>query len=295
MAGFLQYLRVERKYATNTTISYQNDLTQFVDFIKADYELTTLEGIKHLHIRTWIVTLMEQNISATSVNRKISALRSWYKWMIKRKLVFINPLLKITAPKKPKRLPVSVSGAIITNLVEPAIITDESNPYHIMRDAFMVELFYSTGIRRGELCALNMTDFDLHRGDLRVLGKGNKVRLIPLTDDLLKSYQHYLTYRQSVLEIIDDQAVFLTDKGKRIYPRLVHTIIYHKLSGLTTLSKKSPHVLRHSFATHMLDHGAELNAIKEILGHSSLAATQIYTHNSIAKLKEAYAKSHPRS
>jgi integrase/recombinase XerC len=295
VGDFIQYLTVERKYSPNTTISYQNDLSQFCAYLRNGYELEIVTDIRHTHIRSWIIQMMGEQVGPVSVNRKISALRSWFKWMLKRKLVVSNPLLKITAPKKPKRLPVTVNEAIVSHLVEPTVITDESQAFEAIRNAFMVELFYSTGIRRAELCGLNMSDFDVSRRDLRVLGKGNKIRLIPLTDGIIASYHRYIEYRKALEVIMDHEAVILTDKGRRIYPRLVHTIIHQKLSGLTTLTKKSPHVLRHTFATHMLDQGADLNAIKEILGHASLAATQIYTHNSIAKLKEAYAKSHPRS
>ncbi len=295
IAMFIQYLQVEKKYAFNTCSSYQNDLDQFAGFVASSYEITDAVSISHTHIRTWMVHMMGENIGPVSINRKLSALRSWFKWMLKRKVVTLNPLLKITAPKKPKRLPVSVNGALLHDLVEPAIIVDEGNAYGIIRDAFIVEIFYSTGIRRAELCSLNVSDVDLQRLDMRVVGKGNKVRLIPLTERLCISYKRYMSYRAELESIVDHQALILTNSGKRIYPRMVHTIINKKLSTVSTLTKKSPHVLRHSFATHMLDHGAELNAIKEILGHASLAATQIYTHNSISKLKEAYAKSHPRS
>ena len=203
-------------------------------------------------------------------------------------------MLKITAPKKSKRLPIIVQDVNMDRLLESDLANLSTNPYSDARDSFIVELLYSTGIRRAELVGLNVSDINLSRTEIRVLGKGNKVRSIPMTNHLIDAYNMYMSFRNNS-EVIDHQALFLTDKGNKIYPRMVHSIVNKKLSSVTSLSKKSPHTLRHSFATHMLDRGADLNAIKELLGHASLAATQVYTHNSISKLKEAYGKAHPRS
>lgn len=289
------YLRVEKKYSGHTCISYQNDLEQFASFCLREMETSGLKDIRHTHVRSWIVWMMSENITPESVNRKISALRSFYKWALKRAYIDKNPMLKIVAPKKSKRLPVIVQDANIGRLLEHTIGPEEvKNPYTVIRDDFIIELLYSTGIRRGELVSLTLSDINIARREIRVVGKGNKVRSIPVTDALMESLKNYLEAR-SKADIIDQEALLLTDKGKKIYPRLVHTIVSDKLSGVTSLSKKSPHVLRHSFATHMLDRGADLNAIKELLGHANLAATQIYTHNSISKLREAYNKAHPRS
>jgi len=291
---FINYLRVEKNYSEHTGISYRNDLTQFFDYCAVDYELEEIAPIKHLHIRSWIVSLMTNGISPESVNRKISALRSLYKWLLKKGTITNNPMLKITAPKKSKRLPIIVQDVNMDRLLESDLANPSTNPYSDARDSFIVELLYSTGIRRAELVGLNVSDINLSRTEIRVLGKGNKVRSIPMTNHLIDAYNMYMSFRNNS-EVIDHQALFLTDKGKKIYPRMVHTIVNKKLSSVTSLSKKSPHTLRHSFATHMLDRGADLNAIKELLGHASLAATQVYTHNSISKLKEAYGKAHPRS
>jgi len=250
--------------------------------------------IKHLHIRSWIVSLMTNNISPESVNRKISALRTLYKWLLKKGTVTNNPMLKIMAPKKSKRLPVIIQDVNMDRLLESDLISSSQNPYSDARDTFIIDLLYSTGIRRAELVALKVGDINLSRTEIRVLGKGNKVRSIPMTQHLIEAYKKYITFRNNLVHIESD-VLFLTEKGKKIYPRLVHTIVQRKLSSVTSLDKKSPHILRHSFATHMLDRGADLNAIKELLGHASLAATQVYTHNSISKLKEAYGKAHPRS
>jgi integrase/recombinase XerC len=294
ISDFLAFLRVEKKYSPHTTLSYENDLSQWLQYLQA-YEVTEMGQVRHTFIRSWMVTMISEGISTVTVNRKLSALRSFYKWGLKRKLITINPMLKIMAPKKPKRLPVSVQGVAMDSIIEPNIVIDVENEYTEFRNAFILELLYTTGIRRAELVGLNVSDIDTHRREIRVLGKGNKVRSIPYGDVLTKSIEKYMEVRNRKEEIVDHLALLLTDKGKRIYPRLVHNIVHHRLSEVTTLSKKSPHVLRHTFATHLLDQGADLNAIKEILGHASLAATQVYTHNSIAKLKEAYAHAHPRN
>jgi len=291
---FINHLRVEKKYSDHTCISYTNDLTQFFEYCQVDYELTDVTSIKHLHIRSWIVFLMTNGISSESVNRKISALRTLYKWLLKKGMVTSNPMLKILAPKKSKRLPIIIQDVNMDRLLESDLISPSLDPYIDARDTFVIDLLYSTGIRRAELVGLKVSDVNLSRTEIRVLGKGNKVRSIPMTPHLIDAYQKYLTFRNN-LEQIESDVLFLTEKGKKIYPRLVHTIVHRKLSSVTSLGKKSPHILRHSFATHMLDRGADLNAIKELLGHASLAATQVYTHNSISKLKEAYGKAHPRS
>lgn len=291
---FVGYLRVEKKYSENTCISYTNDLTAFTQYCEKVYELDVLSEINHLHIRSWIVDNMRQGISAVSINRKISSLRSFYKWLIKRDLLQNNPMLKISAPKMPKRLPVVIHDINIQKLVEkPLASADEEQDTHKMsRDLFIIILLYSTGIRRAELVSLKTSDFDLHRKEVRVVGKGNKVRSIPLTEMLINHIKEYMAVRLAT-EDNGSNALFLTDKGRPIYPRMVYEIVTRQLSSLTTLSKRSPHVLRHTFATHMLDNGADLNGIKEILGHASLAATQIYTHSSIQKLKDVYNKAHP--
>lgn len=292
---FVAFIRVEKKYSEHTCISYSNDLAQFAAFCQREMETTALKDIRHTHVRSWIVLMMGENVTSESVNRKISALRSFYKWALKRGHITKNPMLKIVAPKKSKRLPVIVQDANIGKLLEHTIGPEVAeDPYTLLRDDFIIELLYSTGIRRGELVGLSLSDINMSRKEIRVVGKGNKVRSIPVTDSLMESVNRYLDAR-SRIQITDHEALLLTDKGKRIYPRLVHSIVSRKLSGVTSLSKKSPHVLRHSFATHMLDRGADLNAIKELLGHANLAATQVYTHNSISKLREAYSKAHPRS
>lgn len=291
---FIGYLKVEKKYSVHTCISYENDITGFGQYCLKEYETDEIQRINHIQIRSWIVSLMANGLGAASANRKISAMRSFYKWMQRKEHVAINPMSKILSPKKPKKLPITVHDANINRLIEPDLVNINDNEYEVCRDAFIIELLYSTGIRRAELVGLLLSDFNVERQEVRVKGKGNKIRSIPLTEGILASFQKYVKERDLVNVNFSSQ-LLLTKDGKPIYPRLVHTIVAQKLASVTTLSKKSPHVLRHSFATHMLDRGADINAIKEILGHANLAATQVYTHSSIAKLKDAYMKAHPRS
>ncbi|MBK9734578.1 MAG: tyrosine-type recombinase/integrase [Saprospiraceae bacterium] len=292
---FISYLEVEKRYSKHTCIAYNNDLAKFFIFCGLEYDILEIEQIRHIHIRAWIVTMISNNISPHSVNRKVSGLRTFYKWLLKKNLVVTNPMIKITTLKKSKRLPVTVQDVNIGRLLEKELCHEDQNTYTTARDTFIIELFYNTGMRRAELVSLKCSDINLNRKELRVLGKGNKVRSIPMTDALVDSLLIYLKERSLLESVVDMDWLILTSGGKKIYPRLVHSIVNRKLASITSLTKKSPHVLRHSFATHMLDRGADLNAIKELLGHSSLAATQIYTHNSIAKLKDVYNKAHPRS
>lgn len=291
---FLDYLRVEKKYSAHTVVSYETDLTGMADYCASGYDVNDLSQITHIHIRSWIVSLVSAGVSAVSVNRKISALRSFYKWLNKRSYMDKNPMLKITAPKMPKRLPVTIQNMNMEKLLEQPIQTtgDSLTNYILIRDTFILVLLYSTGIRRAELIGLKISDFDLYRKEVRVTGKGNKIRSIPLTDTLISQMEDYLKSRAHWGDKSND-VLLLTNTGKPVYPRFIHDIVSRQLGELTTLSKKSPHVLRHTFATHMLDRGADLNGIKEILGHASLAATQVYTHSSIQKLKDVYSKAHP--
>ncbi|MFZ1704594.1 MAG: tyrosine-type recombinase/integrase [Saprospiraceae bacterium] len=291
--SFIAYIRVEKKYSPHTCLSYQTDLEQFHGFVFKEYELNDILLVNHQVVRTWIVQLMTDNQKATSVNRKISALRSFFHWAIKKKKISSNPMLKVLAPKKPKKLPEVVPGNNIMRLFETDLNKVMEKPDFVsVRDIFMVELLYATGMRRSELKQLTLEDINMSRKEIRVTGKGNKVRSIPLTERLIASFLLYKETRNQV-ENVGHSYLFMTENGKPIYDKLIYNIVKDKLKEITTLGKKSPHVLRHTFATHMLDEGADLNAIKELLGHASLAATQVYTHNSISKLKEVYKKAHP--
>lgn len=290
---FIEYLRVEKKYSPLTCVSYKLDLQQFAAFLAQECELQDLFSVKHQVVRSWIVHLMTDQLHASTVNRKISALRSFYRWALKKKKTANNPMLKIAAPKKPKRLPVFIPGTNLSRLFEltSGDVRDEPD-FKRVRDHFIIEVLYGTGMRRAELINLRLSDFNVHRKEVRVTGKGHKVRSIPLTDRILHDYQAYLKIRET--KIVDNtDHVFITEKGKHVYEKLIYNIVKNTLGNITTQGKKSPHVLRHTFATHLLNEGAELNAIKELLGHASLAATQVYTHNSISKLREVYKKAHP--
>ena len=292
---FGKFLAIEKRYSALTVEAYLRDLTQLKDYGTLHFDTHNILDIRHPIIRSWIVSMMSEQIKPESVNRKISSLRTFYKWALTKAWINKNPMLKIQTPKKPKRLPVVIQDSTMLKALEfDAIHAREEESFEDVRDVVIINILYQTGMRRAELIGLNLSDIHYNRMEIRVLGKGNKERLIPITDNLKATLDKYLSHREAI-DIIDKEALILTKNGKRIYPRLVHDIVHSKLQNTTTQSKKSPHVLRHSFATHLLDAGAELNAIKELLGHASLAATQIYTHNSIKKLQEVYKKSHPRS
>lgn len=291
--AFLEYIRVEKRYSPKTVLAYRTDLEQFFSFVRSHVGIETVEEVKHHSVRAWIVFIMSEKGKAVTVNRKISALRSFYKWAVKMKVTETNPMLKVTAPKKPKKLPEVVPGknmsALFDMTLEESVNEDE---FTVTRDRFLLRLLYATGMRRAEIISLTLQCVDISRKEIRVTGKGNKVRSIPFTEHMIPLFQQYLEIRAKV-QGLSTEVLFVRDNGKPMYEKLVYNIVQRKLSEITTLDKKSPHVLRHTFATHMLDEGADLNAIKELLGHASLAATQIYTHNSIAKLKEVYKKAHP--
>jgi integrase/recombinase XerC len=289
--AFTNYLRFEKRLSPHTVTAYSNDLDQFFIYLKNVYSLTDILEVNHSIIRSWIVSLMENKISARSVNRKISTLKSFYKYLVREKVLEINPMHKIQSPKNPKRLPVFVEESKMNALIEDVSFTDD---FEGRRNLLIIELLYTTGMRRIELVNLKETDFNYHNSTVKVLGKRNKERLIPLTPEMKALIKEYVDQRNKSIEIKSDY-LFLTEKGNQIYPGAVYRIVKHSLEKVTTLAKKSPHVLRHTFATHLLNNGANLNAIKELLGHANLAATQIYTHNTIEKLKSVYSKAHPKA
>lgn len=289
---FIQYLHYEKRYSIHTIKSYQNDLEQFHFFINKTYQDKSIESISHAHIRSWMVELVENNISSKSINRKISTLRSYFNFLMKNDLVQKNPTLKIVAPKVAKKLPEFVQEKNMALLFDIIIDGD----YEEFRNRLIVEFFYSTGIRRIELINIEDNDIDKANKVVKVLGKGNKERIIPLSSDFIFKIEKYIVLRNEHFEgRLSSDTLFVSNKGVKMYPKLVYNIVKSYLSTITTAKKKSPHILRHTFATHMMNQGADLNAVKELLGHANLAATQIYTHNSIEKLKEVYKKAHPKS
>jgi len=288
---FSNYLEFERRYSKHTLKSYHNDILQFADYIETQYEGLKSSFISHLHIRSWMVNLVELKISARSINRKVSALRSMFNFLKREGYVSKNPTLKIVTPKIGKRLPSFVQEENIEKLFDTISLGD----FEDCRNRTLIELMYLTGIRRIELIELNDKSIDCSNSTIKVLGKGNKERLIPLSKPLLVKIKTYQELRDQKFESEKmDKNLFLTSKGKKLYPKLVYNIVKSYLSTVTTIKKRSPHVLRHSFATHLMNGGADLNAVKELLGHANLAATQVYTHNSIEKLKEIYKNTHPK-
>ncbi|GDX52505.1 tyrosine recombinase XerC [Bacteroidota bacterium] len=290
-SNFLSYLKFEKRYSNHTVVAYQNDLQQFSDYLNKIYELNLASQVRHTQIRSWLVSLMENKIEARSINRKISTLKSYFKFLMKIGSLEKDPMKKVQAPKTSKRLPVFVEEKNIQDFISSFQYNDE---YDGIRDKTILILFYSTGMRLNELVNLKISDIDFYNQSLKVLGKGNKERLIPFGRELNELLKEYLKMRKKNFNT-ETEMLLLTDKGENIYHRLVYRIINQQLQELTTVEKKSPHVLRHSFATHMLNHGADINAIKEILGHANLSATQVYTHNTIDKLKNIYKQAHPKA
>jgi integrase/recombinase XerC len=282
----------EKKQAKHTLINYKLDLTQFENYITQIYQITQIEQVTHYHIKSWLVHQINEGLKNRSVARKISTLKSFYNFLLREQLVTINPLNKVQAPKVEKRLPEFVEQNAMENLFN-GNLTDEhfKNTFEGLRDKLMVNLFYATGIRLSELQNIENQSVDFYKKQIKVLGKRNKERIIPITNEVIELIKQY--NNQKIANGFLSSYLLLTNKGEPLYAKLIYNTVKKYLSKVTTLSKRSPHVLRHTYATHLLNQGADLNAIKELLGHSSLAATQVYTHNSIQQLKEVYKK-HPR-
>ncbi|MBU3823052.1 tyrosine-type recombinase/integrase [Flavobacteriaceae bacterium XHP0103] len=289
---FTDYLLFEKKYSALTVKAYQTDLQSFFDFLESEYGETSNDEINYSQIRSWIVFLVENKISNRSINRKISSLSTYFKFLLKVGDVKINPLAKHKALKTSKKVQVPFSESEIKTVLDDF---DFDDSFEGVRDKLIIELFYSTGIRRIELVELKLSYIDFKSSTIKVLGKRNKERLIPLLNSVAETLNCYLKYRNELETIVDNDNLFLTKNGVKIYETLVYRIINDYFSKASSKVKKSPHILRHSFATHLLNQGANLNAVKELLGHSSLAATQVYTHNSIAELKKVHVSAHPRS
>lgn len=289
---YLQYVEFEKKQAKHTLINYKVDLTQFENYITQIYQITQIEQVTHYHIKSWLVHQINEGLKNRSVARKISTLKSFYNFLLREQLVTINPLNKVQAPKVEKRLPEFVEQNAMENLFDGNIDDEHfENTFEGLRDKLMVNLFYATGIRLSELQNIENQSVDFYKKQIKVLGKRNKERIIPITNEVIELIKQY--NNQKIANGFLSSYLLLTNKGEPLYAKLIYNTVKKYLSKVTTLSKRSPHVLRHTYATHLLNQGADLNAIKELLGHSSLAATQVYTHNSIQQLKEVYKK-HPR-
>ena len=288
--AFLDYLYLEKKYSEHTITSYNNDLTSFLTFLEGEFEYSKLEKVHYSQIRSWIVELVENKISNNSINRKVSSLKSFYKFLIKIKVVKVNPLQKHRSLKVSKRVNVPFSEKEINEVL---IALNEKDDFISLRNRLIIELLYATGIRRSELIELKISNIDLKHNVIKVLGKRNKERYIPIIKILQNTINEYLNKRKEFTS--ENKYLFITEKGNKLYGTLVYRLINNYFSSVSTKVKKSPHVLRHAFATHLLNEGADLNAVKELLGHSSLASTQVYTNSSLKELKNMYNRAHPRS
>lgn len=289
--SFLDYLKFEKRYSAHTLLAYTNDLIDFFDFLDSQYGIRDIREIQPMIVRSWLASLKDAGLGAVTLNRKISSLKSFFKYYLRMGTVEQSPMAQVISPKKSKRLPVFVreddTGALLKNLEAAA------EDWKSLNTKMLVSIFYATGMRLSELIGLKEGQVDMSRGQIKVLGKGNKERVIPVSQELMNAIREYQQLKRKEFEV-PGETLLVTEKGKRLYPKYAWTLVNQALGEASTLDKKSPHVLRHSFATHLMNHGADLNAVKELLGHSSLAATQVYTHNTIGKLKDIHKKAHPR-
>jgi integrase/recombinase XerC len=290
---FIRYIKLEKRYSDHTVTAYQNDLLAFQQFLdetlEEDYQLT---DINYQLIRSWILKLVNEGMENTSVNRKISTLKSFFKFQLRKRTIQSNPTQKIIAPKNKKRLPQFVSQTDMDKLFSRSEYF--SDDWVGCRNQLLIEMLYQTGMRTSELINLTHNHLDMNRGLIKVIGKGNKERYVPITAELRNLIDKYLSHSQNPSPA-DKDVFFITEKGNKMYPKLVYNTVRNCLDQITTIEKRSPHILRHTFATHLLNRGAELNTIKELLGHSNLSATEVYTHNSFEKLKDIYKHAHPRA
>jgi len=290
---FKRYLEFEKRYSTHTLKAYQKDIEQFFSFLKEMYAIESAKLINQVIIRSWLISLKEESISTRTINRKISCLKTFFRFLIKEGEIIDNPMLKILSPKTSKKLPIFIEEEKMEMLFDEV---DFGEGFEATRDRLILDILYSTGIRLSELINLKLEDIDFQKYQIKVLGKRNKERIIPFSKGINNLILNYITLKNNYFSNrITDSYLFLSKTGKKAYPKLIYRVVNNYLSKITTLKKLSPHVLRHTFATHMLNNGAELNAIKELLGHANLSATQIYTHNSIEKLKKVYKQAHPRA
>lgn len=289
---FIQYLRVEKNYSSLTEISYLEDITQFEKFLTGGDNTFDPSHVNSDDIRIWMSHLMEQGIAPRSVNRKLSAIKSFFRYLKKKEVIALNPAEGVSGPKTAKKLPSFVNDPEMTKIIDDPL--EYSDDFRGHRDRFLIELLYLTGMRRAELIALKDTDIDFGACTLRVTGKRNKQRIIPFSDTTKEKLKEYIAVRDAEIEN-KSPFLFVKENGDPLYPKLVYNVIHNHLNHIPTLAKKSPHVLRHSFATEMLNNGAEINAVKELLGHSSLASTEVYTHVTFEELKKAYQYAHPRA
>lgn len=288
---FLQYLQYEKNYSSHTVLSYHTDIDQFCLHLQIESADFQPSAITSTHIQQWILVLIEKGITARSLSRKISTLKSFWRFLQTREYTNSNPTLKIILPKTNKTIPAFFKENEMHNAISSEYTPENFTP---IRDLLIINLFYQTGIRTGELISIEDKDIDLTEGSIRVIGKRNKQRIIPISTALCNQIKDYIQIRNKTINVSSPN-LFLRDNGKKMYPKLVYNIVHTNMSAVSNLHKRSPHILRHTFATSMLNGGADINAVKELLGHSSLAATQIYTHTSFKELNNIYKHAHPRA
>jgi integrase/recombinase XerC len=293
LAHFFDFLQYEKRYAQHTLTSYKTDLESFFSFSYQCYGALPVAAIKHTHIRTWLAGLKDKGITAKTINRKISSLKSFFKYQLKTGGIHTSPMTKLVTPKVGSRLPTFLKEKDVQTLI--ATLSTATDDWKSLNARMLITLFYTTGMRLSELIGLRPSQIDSSRGHIKVLGKGNKERILPISKEVIQLLNEYQSLKKKDFETADETILLVTEKGKKLYPRYAWQMVHTQLAQITTLEKKSPHVLRHSFATHLLNNGADLNAVKELLGHSSLAATQVYTHNTIDKLKNVHQKAHPKA
>lgn len=290
--SFLEYLKFEKRYSPHTIRSYQDDLTFFFEYLSAEYAELSVKDIKPTFIRSWLAKQKEKGASAKTINRRISTLKSFFKYQLRQEVIETSPMTTIVSPKQSKRLPNYVEQKDTEVLFEHVEFPEN---WEGLMNKMILELLYCSGMRLSELISLKESQVDLHKNSLKILGKGNKERIIPFSHEIKTNLEQYLKEKKNQLGETAVEFLLVNEKGRKLYPKYVQMVVKKYLSLITTIEKKSPHVLRHTFATHLMNNGAELNAVKELLGHSSLAATQIYTHNTIEKLKDIHKKAHPKA
>ena len=284
---FISYLTSEKRFSQNTITSYSNDINQFYLFLLKEYEITNqITEVSFQIVRSWIANLLETGVAARSVNRKISTLKTFFKFLIREGIIIDSPMLKVIPPKSSKSLPLFIKESEIQNLLNEVSF---DKGFIGQRDKLIIDLFYVTGIRLSELIDIQIIDIEFYKKTIKVLGKRNKERIIPLSDIIIKTLKIFIN------EYKLKDFLFTDIKGNKVYPKLVYRVVKKYIGMISSINKRSPHVLRHTFATHMLNNGADINAIKDLLGHANLSATQVYTHNTVEKLKSIYKQAHPRA
>lgn len=291
--SFIDYLKFEKRYSAHTVRSYHDDLVQFFDYLETQFGGIQIKEISQSFVRSWLASLKDEGITARTINRKISTLKSFFKYQLKNSVIGNTPMFNITSPKISKRLPVFIKEKDLADLTKTLKAGTED--WDSLNTKMLITVFYSTGMRLSELINMKEKQVDFSKKQLKILGKGNKERIIPAGEELLSTIRDYMNEKRKVFEKADD-VLLVNSKGKKLYPKYAYNLVREILNEeVKTLDKKSPHVLRHTFATHLMNNGANLDAVKELLGHASLASTQVYTHNTIEKLKNVYKKAHPKA